>query len=162
MLLATLSNPAAGHGRQLISTHPILFTQARIKHVETDDLPLGRFDRCSGSEGSGGEQPGTVPMKKNTDTGFIVSLHHDGSPNTLRVNLKWEGDHDISAFDLGSLGEVLHCENESENTGWAIVRSSHLVSPGDAIPLRKRAENLELRNRNSSRLSLFQISLFQR
>ena len=104
----------------------------------------------------------TAPMKKNADTGFIVSLHHDGSPNTLRVNLKWEGDHDISAFDLGSLGEVLHCENESENTGWAIVRSSHLVSPGDAIPLRKRAENLELRNRNSSRLSLFQLSLFQR
>ena len=104
----------------------------------------------------------TVPMKRNTDTGFIVSLHHDGSPNTLRVNLKWEGDHDISAFDLGSLGEVLHCENESENTGWAIVRSSHLMSPGEAIPLRKRAENFELRNRNSSRLSLFQISLFQR
>src|SRR5215469_14257075 len=106
-------------------------------------------------------QPGTVPMKKNTDTGFIVSLHHDASPATLRINLK-EGDHDISAFDLGSLGEVLHCENESENTGCAIVRSSHLVSPGEAIPLRKRAENLELRNRNSSRLSLFQLSLFQK
>ena len=162
MLLATLRNPAAGHGRRLISTPSILFTQARIKHVETDDLPLGRFDWCSGSEGSGGWQPRTVPMKKHTDTGFIVSLHHDGSPNTLRVNLKWEGDHDISAFDLGSLGEVLHCENESENTGWAIVRSSHLMSPGEAIPLRKRAENFELRNRNSSRLSLFQLSLFQR
>ena len=101
-------------------------------------------------------------MKKNTDRGLIVGLHHGASPDTLHVNLKWEGDHDISAFDLGSLGEVLHCENESQNTGWAIVRSSHLVSPGEAIPLRKRAENLELGNGNSSRLSLFQISLFQR
>src|SRR5215468_4400260 len=43
MLLATLRNPAAGHGRQLIPSPPILFTQARIKHVETDDLSLGRF-----------------------------------------------------------------------------------------------------------------------
>jgi hypothetical protein len=101
-------------------------------------------------------------MKKHTDTGFIVSLHHDASPDTLRVNLKWEGDDDISAFDLGSLGEVLHCENESENTGFAVIRPSHLVSPGKAIPLRKRAQNLKLRNRNSSCLSLFQLSLFQR
>src|SRR5215469_14802043 len=121
-------------------------------------MRTGALDRRA----PGGWQPGTVPMKKNTNTGFIVSLHHDASPDTLRVNLKWEGDHDISAFDLGSLGEVLHCENESENTGWAIIRPSHLVSPGEAIPLRKRAENLELGNGNSSRLSLFQISLFQR
>jgi len=104
----------------------------------------------------------TVPMKRNTDTGFIVSLHHDASPDTLRVNLKWEGDHDISAFDLGSLGEVLHCENESVNTGWAIVTSSNLVSPGEAIPSQKRAENLDLRNSNSSLLTFFQLSLFQR
>ena len=55
-------------------------------------------------------------MKKNTDRGLIVGLHHGASPDTLHVNLKWEGDHDISAFDLGSLGEVPHCKNESENT----------------------------------------------
>ena len=162
MLLATLRNPAAGHGRRLISTPLILFTQARIKHVETDDLPLGRFDQCSGSEGSGGEQPGTVPMKKNTDTGFIVSLHQDASPDTLRVNLKWEGDHDISAFDLDRLGQVLHYENESENTGWVLIKPSRLVSPEEAILLRKGAEILNLRNRNSSCLGLFQLSLFQR
>src|ERR1700730_3729299 len=48
MLLATRRNPAAGHGRQLISTPSILFTQARIKHVETDDLPQGRFGRPHG------------------------------------------------------------------------------------------------------------------
>lgn len=56
-------------------------------------------------------------MKKSTDTGFIVSLHYDASPDTLRVNLTWQGDHDISAFDLDRLGQVLHYENESENTG---------------------------------------------
>src|SRR5215831_594447 len=27
-------NPAAGHGRRLISTPPIIFTQARIKHLK--------------------------------------------------------------------------------------------------------------------------------
>ena len=68
-------------------------------------------------------------MKKNTDRGLIVGLHHGASPDTLHVNLKWEGDHDISAFDLSSLGEVLHCENESENTGWAIIKPPILWVP---------------------------------
>ena len=48
MLLATRINPSAGHGRQLILTPPILFTQARIKHVQTDDLPQGRFGQPRG------------------------------------------------------------------------------------------------------------------
>jgi hypothetical protein len=76
-------------------------------------------------------------MKKTTDRGFVVSLHHDASPDTLHVNLKWQGDHDISAFDLDGLGQVLHCENETENTGWAVIKPSHLVNPGDAVPLQK-------------------------
>ena len=101
-------------------------------------------------------------MKKSTDTGFIVSLHHDASPDILRVNLTWQGDHGISAFDLDRLGQVLHYENESENTGWVLIRPSRLVSPGEAIPLRKGVEILDLRNRNSSCLGLLQLSLFQR
>ena len=101
-------------------------------------------------------------MKKSTDTGFIVSLHHDASPGTLHVNLKWQGDHDISAFDLNRLGQVLHYENEGKNAGWALIRPSCFLSPGEAIPLRKGAEILNLRNRNSSSLGLLQLSLFQR
>ena len=101
-------------------------------------------------------------MKKSTDTGFIVSLHHDASPDTLHVNLEWQGDHDLSAFDLDRLGQVLHYENESENTGWVLIKPSRLVSPGEAIPLRKREEILKLRNHDSSCLGLFQLSLFQR
>ena len=101
-------------------------------------------------------------MKKSTDTGFIVSLHHHASPDLLRVNLTWQGDHDISAFDLDRLGQVLHYENESENTGWVLIKPSRLVSPGEAILLRKGAEILNLRNRNSSCLGLLQLSLFQR
>src|SRR5262249_25075461 len=97
-------------------------------------------------------------MKKSTDTGFIVSLHHDGSPDMLRVNLKWQGDHVISALDLDRLGQVLYYENESENAGWALIKPSRLVSPGEAIPLRKGAEILNLRNRNSSCLGLLQLS----
>lgn len=115
------------------------------------------WNRCPGSG-----QPGTAPMKKSTDTGFIVSLHYDASPDTLRVNLTWQGDHDISAFDLDRFGQVLHYENESENTGWALIKPSCLVSPGEAIPLRKGVEILNLRNRNSSGLDLLQLSLFQR
>ena len=96
-------------------------------------------------------------MKKRTDTVFIVSLHHE--PDALRINLKWQGDHDISAFDLEQLGQVLRCENETENTGLAIVKPSGLVEPGDAIPLRplrKVTEILKLGFRKSSYLSLFQ------
>ena len=98
-------------------------------------------------------------MKRTGDTAFVVSVHYDGPNDRLHINLKWQGDHDISAFDLDQLGQVLRCENETENTGWAIIKLSRLVNPGDAIPLRplrKGTEILELRFRKSSYLSLFQ------
>jgi len=78
-------------------------------------------------------------MKKTTDTGYVVSLHHDVSPETLHVTLKWQGEHDISAFDLDRLGHVLRCENEDENAGWAIIKPSRLVNPDDPVPLRKES-----------------------
>jgi hypothetical protein len=76
----------------------------------------------------------------------------------LRINLKWQGNHDITAFDLDTLGKVVHCEIETQNTGWviiepynrlnthpeellpsfgsAILEPSSLISAGDTIPLR--------------------------
>lgn len=101
-------------------------------------------------------------MKRTGDTAFVVSVHYDCPNDRLHINLKWQGDHDISAFDFDRLGQVLHYENESENTGWALIKPSCLVSPGEAIPLRKGVEILNLRNRNSSCLDLLQLSLFQR
>jgi hypothetical protein len=49
-------------------------------------------------------------MKPTGDRAFVVSVH-DLSPNShLHINLKWQGDHDISDFDLDRLGKVLNCE----------------------------------------------------
>jgi hypothetical protein len=78
-----------------------------------------------------------VRMKKTIDTRFAVSLHHDASPDTLHLTLKWQGDHDISAFDLDRLGQVLHYENETENTRWAIIKPSHLCIPETQFPCEK-------------------------
>ena len=99
------------------------------------------------------------PNRENIrDAAFVVSVHDDVLNRTVRINLRWKGNHDISDFDVDFLGEVVRCEVETENTGWVIVRSSHrwnelsfppvsqfghailrssnLVDSGDEIPLR--------------------------
>jgi hypothetical protein len=97
-------------------------------------------------------------MKNIRDAAFVVSVHDDVWSGTVRINVRWKGNHDISDFDLDFLGEVVRCEAETEHTGWVIVRSSHLwnelgfpsvsqfghailrspnlVDSGDEIPLR--------------------------
>ena len=97
-------------------------------------------------------------MKTIRDAAFVVSVHDDVLSGTVRINLRWKGNHDIADFDLDFLGEVVRSEAETENTGWVIVRSSHLgnelsfppvsqfghailrssnlVDSGDEIPLR--------------------------
>ena len=96
--------------------------------------------------------------EKIRDAAFVVSVHDDVWNGTVRIHLRWKGNHDISDFDADFLGEVVRCEMETENTGWVIVRSSHrwnelrfppvsqfghailrssnLVDSGEAIPLR--------------------------
>jgi hypothetical protein len=103
-------------------------------------------------------------MKNITNAAFVVSVHYDDPYGAAHLNLKWKGNHRISDVDLGRLGEVLHCETETENTGWVIVRSSYvlktlivaplsqsgppvlqsssLVSPGDEVPLLSDGERL--------------------
>ena len=99
------------------------------------------------------------PNKGNIrDASFVVSVHDDVWNGTVRINLRWKGNHDISDFDLDFLGAVVRCEAETENAGWVIVRASHLwnelsfpsvsqfghailrssnlVESGDEIPLR--------------------------
>ena len=97
-------------------------------------------------------------MENIRDAAFVVSVHDDVFNGTVRINLRWKGNHDILDFDLDFLGEVVRCEAETENTGWVIVRSSYLwnelsfppvsqfghgirrssnlVDSGDEIPLR--------------------------
>jgi hypothetical protein len=65
-------------------------------------------------------------MENIREAAFVVSVHDDVFNGTVRINLRWKGNHDIYDFDLDFLGEVVRCEAETENTGWVIVRSSHL------------------------------------
>ena len=97
-------------------------------------------------------------MEKIRDAAFVVSVHDDFLSGTVRINLRWKGNHDIGDFDLDFLGAVVRCEAETKNAGWvmvrssplwnalsfppvsqfghAILRSSNLVDSGEAIPLR--------------------------
>ncbi|MBV8275548.1 MAG: hypothetical protein JO170_09870 [Verrucomicrobia bacterium] len=93
-----------------------------------------------------------------TDKATILSVNADVAPNTVHVSLQWQGDHDITDFDLQSFGKVLRFQDETENTGWAIIerpfhaRIAHAVpgwaihesmtplSAGDTIPLRRDLE----------------------
>jgi hypothetical protein len=90
-----------------------------------------------------------------TNEAVVLSVNADVAPNTLRVSLQWQGDHDISDFDLQLLGKVLRTHDETENTGWAIIeRRFHMriahplpgwainesvcpLTAGDTIPLRR-------------------------
>jgi hypothetical protein len=57
-------------------------------------------------------------------------------PGTWRINLKWQGNHEISDFDLDRLGAVLRSEAETDHTGYVIVKSHAHQNIGDTIPLR--------------------------
>jgi hypothetical protein len=74
-------------------------------------------------------------MKQITDKAFVVSVHQDVSPQVLRINLIWKGNHEISDFDLARLGKVLHAEAETQNAGWVVIEHPRFVKPGDEIPL---------------------------
>src|SRR6516162_10392659 len=79
-------------------------------------------------------------MKKINDKAFVMSVHQDVSPEVLRINLRWRGNHEISDFDLAGLGKVLHAEAETENAGWVIIEHPRFVKPGDELPLRGKTE----------------------
>ena len=72
------------------------------------------------------------------DEAMILSVEADVAPDTLRVSLQWQGNHDISDFDLQRFGKVLQIQDETEHTGWAIIehrfhaRIAHTL-PGWAI-----------------------------
>lgn len=66
----------------------------------------------------------------------VVSIHESSDEGTATVNLRWEGHHQISDFDLFKLGRVLNSEDETEHSGWAIVERPLKVTVGKTIPLR--------------------------
>lgn len=67
-----------------------------------------------------------------TNEAMVLSIEADVAPNTLRVSLQWQGDHDVSDFDLQLFGKVLRIQDETEHTGWArllnvdSMRGSHI------------------------------------
>jgi hypothetical protein len=71
----------------------------------------------------------------------VVSIRENPSDRTARVNLRWEGKHQISDFDLNKLGTVLNSEDETDqHSGWAIVESPVKATVGKTIPLLKEAK----------------------
>jgi hypothetical protein len=70
----------------------------------------------------------------------IVSIHENTNDRTARVNLRWEGEHQISDFDLNKLGSVLNSEGEVEHNGWAIVKLPVKATVGKTIPLLREAK----------------------
>ena len=75
-------------------------------------------------------------MKRIKDAAFILSVHEDVSPGTLRINLKWQGNHEIFDFNLDRLGKVVNSATETGNTGWVTVEHPRFLNVGEAIPLR--------------------------
>jgi hypothetical protein len=57
-------------------------------------------------------------MKRIQDAAFVVSIHEEVSPSTLRINLRWRGNHEISEFELTRYGKVVNCVTETADTGW--------------------------------------------
>jgi len=73
----------------------------------------------------------------NKETAVVTSCHEHDTPGTWRINLKWEGDHEISDFALDRLGTVQSAEAETDHSGYVIVKSHTNPNIGDLIPSRK-------------------------
>jgi hypothetical protein len=71
----------------------------------------------------------------------VVSIRENTNDRTARVNLRWEGKHQISDFALEKLGTVLNSEDEiGQNSGWAVVELPVKATVGMTIPLFKEAK----------------------
>ena len=76
----------------------------------------------------------------NTEEAAVVSIRDNTDEGKARINLRWEGKHQISDFDLDKLGRVIDSEDETEHSGWVFVELPVDVSVGKIIPLIKEAE----------------------
>jgi hypothetical protein len=52
-------------------------------------------------------------MKRNKDVAFVLSVHENIFPDISRINLKWNGNHEIFDFDLDRFGKVVNCATAS-------------------------------------------------
>jgi hypothetical protein len=75
-------------------------------------------------------------MKTEIQAG-VVSIRENPSEGTATINLRWEGEHQISDFALDKLGRVLNSQDETDHTGWVLVERPVSVSVGTLVPLLK-------------------------
>jgi hypothetical protein len=71
---------------------------------------------------------------EDTNTARILSVDEEVSPSTFRVNLEWQGNHDIADFDLERYGKVLSIQDEAENRGWAIIERPFRTAIAQIVP----------------------------
>ena len=66
--------------------------------------------------------PNRTPVGVKVDRAVVMSFYpHGGTPGAVRINLKWQGNHQVSDFKLDALGEVLDYQTETERTGWVTL-----------------------------------------
>ena len=75
------------------------------------------------------------------DRAVVMSFYEHHGPDTLRINLRWQGNHEVSDFKLDSFGEVLDYETETEHTGWVTVKHRGEVHLGGEVQLLKMASH---------------------
>lgn len=73
-------------------------------------------------------------LKIPTDKATILSVNADAAPDTFRVSLRWQGNHAISDFDLRRYGKLLQVQDETPNSGWAIIERPFRVAVAHALP----------------------------
>jgi hypothetical protein len=80
---------------------------------------------------SSGKQSNQSNMNK--ETAVVMSCREHDTPGTWRINLKWQGHHEISDFDLDRLGAVQSAKAETDHSGYVIVKSNTNPNIGDTI-----------------------------
>jgi hypothetical protein len=77
------------------------------------------------------------------DRAVVMSFYQHGAAGTIRINLRWQGNHQVGDFRFDSLGEVLDYETQTEHTGWVTVTGVRLASLrlGDEFPSLKAAHH---------------------
>ena len=73
-------------------------------------------------------------IRAATNDAIVLSVNAVVAPNTVRVSLQWQGDHDISDFDLQRFGKVLSIQDETQNTGWAIIERPFHARIAQTLP----------------------------
>jgi hypothetical protein len=68
-----------------------------------------------------------------SDQAVVTSVHNNNDEGTTRIDLRWDGKHEIADFSLEKLGKVLNCESETEDSGWVLVEYPGNAKPGDAV-----------------------------